>query len=291
MSKSDSSHDQRVKMHELSSRTNFRVCDVFRDSQKSVPLITFEDHRCTLIALYHAMKSGVLSPESPPDLIRFDLHDDGKSPKSGVERLKPFIGCSPTLREFQDFVEWELSPMDDDWVKVALELGLVRNVVTFGSEKCDSFPKGRTPYKDHRDGVHECWTLSHLWHLFGYQGDLSDLARRGQLATLWETLQWNGQGFLPLERALIVDIDLDCFTQKADGQTIALPSDILEARFENVDTSGDSYHRPRAFLFELMRRSSFITGFSGIRLCFRDRSSDSANHQTGTNSRLIMWTR
>lgn len=221
----------------------------------------FEDHRSILIALYHARQKGIIDGENPPDLIRFDLHDDGKDPSSGLDPLLPFVDAEADLREFFDFVEWELSTMDDDWVKVAMELGLIRHVVTFGAEKTDNFSNGKSVYEDHREVEHQYWSLGHIWHELPYQGNLTDRAKLTQNSDLWEILQWKGDGFKHQKEPhpLVLDFDLDCFTDKIDDQRIAWPNDILRSRFCDYDPGSEACITPKAFVSTLMQKSQFVT--------------------------------
>jgi hypothetical protein len=222
-----------------------------------LPVVIFEDHRYSLVALWHAFETGTLDRNSPPDLIRFDYHDDGKEPNCGIERLKSIMCERPSLRDFQSFVEWELSEIDDDWVKTAMELGLVRHIVTFGAERATNFCEDYQSYEDHRGFNHSVWMLSHLWDQFGYQAKLTDRHQREKNASLWETLRWNGSDFIPWngQRPFVVDIDLDCFCGQFAGALQAWPTRLLQKHFAHFSEAMNA----RTFLQNIMAHSAFLT--------------------------------
>ncbi len=243
-------------MNDLNLRSNVRVLNAsIQGSGKEV--IVFEDHRYTLIALWHAFEKGLLDRLDPPSLIRFDFHDDGKDPKCGFDKVEEIRRTQPPLREFMDFVEWELSSSDDDWVKTAMELGLIGDMVIFGAEKTSNFRETWQQYPDHTGVRHTVWSLGHLWGLFGYQGTFTDLCQRERYDDLWKIFGWNGKSFFREDEAksIVLDIDLDCFTGNFADVQQAFPDSILRrhfAQFQEVTSAG-------AFLKMVAQRSNFIT--------------------------------
>lgn len=222
-------------MEALDQRSNIRTYQFERPlGGSTVPLVLFEDHRYSLVSLWHALEQGLIKPDNPPDLVRFDRHDDAKTPKCGTECLKKIRSERPPLRDLMDFVEWELSTMDDDWVISAMELGLIRHVVTFGAE-ITSLPKHCHEHVDHTGFAHQSWNMGHLWHQMESFGPLKDRARTREFQELWDILRWDGfdiiQNRLSQEtpHPIVFDIDLDCFTGKFFENMQAWPKRILRS--------------------------------------------------------------
>lgn len=242
---------------ELDKRANVRtfhgVC-----KSRDVPVVLFEDHRYTLNVLWCAYELGLLDRSSPPNLVRFDYHDDGRNPQCGTDRLQAIRAKPPTLRSFMDFVEWELSVQDDDWVKVAMELGLVKDVINFGGVRNHNFGSEYQEYKDHAGGRHSVWTLSHLWDQFGYQAPLSDLAQRARFGRLWSALGWDpqdGTASFGGPPKFVLDIDLDCFTGRFCDVQMAFPTEVLRKKLEDYVEG----YSPREFLRRIAMNSAFVS--------------------------------
>lgn len=222
-------------METLEQRSNIRTYEFEPPlGGSSVPLVLFEDHRYSLVSLWHALEQGLIKPDNPPDLIRFDRHDDAKAPKYGTECLKKIRSERPPLRHLMDFVEWELSSMDDDWVISAMELGLIRHVVTFGADVM-SFPKHGHEYVDHLGVPHQAWNMGHLWHQMESLGPLRDRARTDEFQGLWDILRWDGSDIIQNRSGqtpphpIVLDIDLDCFTGVFFENLQAWPKRILRS--------------------------------------------------------------
>lgn len=245
-----------MSMNDLMHRANIDVQEVF-----GKPLVVYEDHRSLVFVLWHALKVEKIFSE-PPVLFYFDAHDDGKTPSdSALKSIERFVssgGQDP--RELYDIIEWELSPLDDDWLIAAFELGLVSDAVSVGvhHDTFQTFPHNIT---DHRGVSHQVWKLSHLWYELDYQGNLSDLVRGQQLDPLWDILHWKpcGDTIYSGDPRLVLDMDLDCFSTVVDGALVPWPELLLRERFERRQTEGCKGLSAKDFLRWLEPQVAFRT--------------------------------
>ncbi|MBX3233566.1 MAG: hypothetical protein KIT84_11220 [Labilithrix sp.] len=211
-------------MSRLSHRANYDVHTV-----REKPLVLYEDHRSLFFVLWYALHAAKVI-ERAPLLIYFDGHDDAK-PVSGkaLARLRELRAGAPTAREVFDFVEWELSPLDDDWLLAAMELGLVGDAICVGASctpnldshadldpeavesarrmrELFSGAKGKDEphrvlpgrgeelcarYEDHGGDSHRIWLLPHLWKALATRGALEDAVRASYFGSLWDALDWD----------------------------------------------------------------------------------------------------
>ncbi len=242
-------------MQNLAHRSNIIVRTV-----REKPVLLYEDHRTSLAVLDHAKRHGVVS--APPTLVLFDRHDDAKPPQCGDDRVQAVRNAQLSQQDFWQFVEWDLSPLDDDWVRVAMDLGLVGDLILIGAGDTPNIDAMDESYRNSAGTTHRIFKVSHLWEGLGYQGWLSDSARRRELQPLWDLLGWDPRtGFSKDPPPLVVDIDLDCFTLDGpSGEPLGWPDATFLELFTGPPTSGPLAHRwsPTEFLQELILRSAYV---------------------------------
>lgn len=217
-------------MDQLCQRANIRTFSMSRENVESCPLIVFEDHRYTLVALWHAMNRGVLDFTRPPDLIRFDRHEDFRDMSHIRKKLRTIRTKKPKLRSFMQFVEWDISADDGDWVYVAMELGLIRNVVTLGVH---SIENDHFSHIDCANNEHQVWMLGGV--------SLDDVLRNPccdlDLKQLLEMHTASAEA-RPLGVSLVIDMDLDCFTSSNELGAVAWTEEEIASSFGvNRDSS------------------------------------------------------
>lgn len=223
------------EMHRLSQRSHVNV-----HQAADRPLVVYEDHRFLVYVLWHALRVSKAFTE-PPLLIFFDRHDDAKCPsQSALTELRGLRAGSPSEPEVLSCVEWSLSTLDDDWLLAAMELGVVADAICIGAERDDNLDGFLTTYSDGTGAQHRIWSIPLIWDALGYQGALSDTARRNELQDLWDALQWNPQpypggwprcdGETKQGAPIVLDFDLDCFAGELAGHLTAWPSELLIAR-------------------------------------------------------------
>lgn len=215
-----------VAMSDLNSRANFQTFAI-----DGTPIVLYEDHRSLLFALWHAKRCGLLNV--PHTLITFDLHDDARPPAAAArQRSLDFRDGKGDERDFFSFVEWDLSPLDDDWLTIAFDLNLVGDVVNIGAVHHDNLPNFETSICDELGEDHRVWRVSHLWDSLGPRGALGDHVRRAELEGLWGALCWNARSQTVHQDArVILDFDLDCFSMVGPAGTIAWPADAMSNLF------------------------------------------------------------
>ncbi len=191
----------------------------------------------------------------------FDFHDDAKPPLAQIPRIAGLRNKPPSLREFWDFVEWELAPGDDDWLQTGMELGLIGDAVLIGAECSPNVPDFRLEIEDHTSTKHHLFSVGHVWDGLSDHGWLTDLARTEELKPIWDILGWqpfgSSGGFDRKSRSssLITDFDLDCFRIDLLGQNIPWPRNKTSQFFNES-------HRiltAKEFLRDLFKQSSCIT--------------------------------
>lgn len=242
-----------IELIDLNHRANFQVL-----SGVDVPVVLYEDHRSILVALWHARRKEIF--EEPRTLITFDLHDDCKSPRPEArERALSFRDGAGDERDFFSFVEWDLSVLDDDWVTIAMDLNLVKDVVNIGAEHHSNLEGLQTEIADQAGTKHNVWRIPHLWDAMRGHGDLVDRARSGELKGLWDALYWQPTSLgVHHDGRFILDFDLDCFSMQGPHERrLAWPSDIMV----NLFRSKEAHDKPSAedVLRQIMEQSDFVT--------------------------------
>ena len=95
------------------------------------------DHRWTLVLLHWAQEKGLLP--RPCNLVMFDAHHDALEPACAgrldrvrIEGLSAAILFDICTGARQNDWDARLNPLDDDWVRAGMRLGLIRDAVIFG---------------------------------------------------------------------------------------------------------------------------------------------------------------
>lgn len=93
---------------------------------KSKTVVVCEDHRYILNILKYALVNKIL--EKPTNVISFDYHSDSyDNPQllttENIKRAKEF-----GLKDFWNFIEFEHSNQDDDWLVSGMEYGLINDI-------------------------------------------------------------------------------------------------------------------------------------------------------------------
>ena len=222
------------RLRELSQRTHVQHCVV-----QEQEVLVYEDHRMLVNVLAFAQQQDIFR-NGPPTLLCFDLHDDCAIPTACLPRLHDWRHHPPTPRDLWSFVEWELSGLDNDWLIAAFELGLIGNATMVGCQFTEHVESINGLYRDCMGCDHSVCIVNHLWECIP-RNDFS-----------WQFSN-DAQSGNP---SLVVDFDLDCFTQ----MTRAGPIPWTKSEFRRF---GRRMPRDRVtvrqYLSELIRRSEFVT--------------------------------
>jgi len=193
------------------------------------PAIVFRDHRWTLPVIYRAAELGLIS--LPVRLVTFDRHRDSLVPEDDNKILDTFRRRPKGFDELIHIVKFHLSPRDDDWIIAGMELGLISDVIQFGSGSGASEDCCRD-HKDCRGDSHRIFHLGRPVSEISYKGALADVSHAAAAAGLWETLE------LSQERCefaggdpLVFDIDLDYFTLAWEKYTLPYNDELFRGEF------------------------------------------------------------
>ena len=201
----------------------------------SHPLWLHNDHRWTLPLIAKAQEDGLVP--RPCHLIMFDRHHDAMRPNC-LSELQKIRAKGANLADLVNLCESHLRPLDDDWIKAAMEVGIVEHAVIFGVE--DNPLGNELDFNDHRGQRHRIIILGSLGTALQRQGDLSDLARRDELRELWDVLGWK-QGdetfsFATGRPPIFLTIDLDCFIVSWRGCLFPWPEEVYSHEFLSPST-------------------------------------------------------
>lgn len=221
--------------------------------------ILYEDHRSILNVLYFAKKNSLFS--KIPNLIMFDYHDDAVKPRGDkLQQIIAFKSSNPSIEEFWNFVEFELNPLDDDWLITACEFDLINDAIIIGAEEYHNVRDlVDNIYNDHEGKKHEIYVLTHLDHSLGDRGELGDhISDYERVRNIIQFNKKNDKLFNSDEiYPFILDFDLDCFSCETAGYRIAWPEDVFGQRY--VHNSRSVRPSPFHFLKSLIDRCSLIT--------------------------------
>jgi hypothetical protein len=209
-------------------------------SFRNTPAVIYDDDRWLLPVLLAAQQDGLLP--QPSLLVTFDQHEDSLPVRKG-------LGPIPSIRKegyreatFVELVRDHLSPLDDDWIKAGMELGLISDVAAFGIQDYEG-QRSEPTYTDHLGVTHRLFMETGLpGRDLTFQGSLSDLARETALRSYWEVLGWEHSGrggrfgFREELPKIILNVDLDCFAVYWREYRFPWPEEVFVKEFQ--DPSG-----------------------------------------------------
>lgn len=242
------------RLYEIANRSNIN-----HKSTSQNEVVIYEDHRTIINVLYFLLEKRNL--EKSIDLIMFDNHDDYCPPReSTVKKIMEFLKA-PNKQELNQIVEFDLAPLDDDWVKVGMELGLINNVFLFNSD--ETRVELRKEYVTQNFGTKYLYNLGNVWSALGYHGFLNDPIKN-EYQILWDDFGWElNEGkfdFKKDRRKFVFDIDLDCFSTRIMDKTIAIPEEIIiEKLTEQNRPSYHYYYSSQQFMKQLIRDAEMVT--------------------------------
>src|ERR1700730_17497049 len=166
-----------------------------QSSLHGTPCVIHEDHRWLLPIAHVAQAKGLLP--KPCTLVMFDLHTDSNDPHCAAKLAA--IRAHVSIESLVALCERDLAPLDDDWVKAGMELGMFGDAVIFGvsspregSRESSSVYTSRSTSQEHHIQI-----LSLPRSELLFKGKLSDELKSEQLRKLWDILGWkaNATGF------------------------------------------------------------------------------------------------
>lgn len=247
----ENQHNMRT-LEQLVLRANIETYE-FRGKK----IFLYMDHRTILNIIFYALKFKLI-PEVP-NVLYFDYHSDACTPSHLIQdRTSGFNIDETSLEDFNSIVEFEMGPLDDDWVKSGMELGLIKHSVSIGTEKYDH---SYETYKDTKDTEHDVICISHLNYELSGRGALGDsIIVQPYYSKVRSIFNYNNgsDGFGETTEPFILDFDLDCFSAEFRGRTMAWP----ESMFRDEFGTPTGFHKnilPADILDALIDRCEFIT--------------------------------
>lgn len=240
---------------ELSNRANI---DTFSFNGKRI--IVYQDHRTILNVLFFALKNKII--DTIPNLIYYDFHDDACNPREKViDILKQKELSDFSIQEINSIVEYELSGLDDDWLKTGMELGLINDAIVIGAEKFQNIEM-QPIYKDIRGNNHHLYSISHLSSELGSRGCLCDTVIKANYYTevrkLFNFNLDNNESFNGKPNPFVLDFDLDCFSANFYNRRLAWTESIFYDEFFTPVGFHDN-HTTYDFVNQLIEDCEFIT--------------------------------
>ena len=238
------------------------------DNLKEIPFpkckcFLHNEHRWTLPLIHYAQEEKRLP--RPCTLIMFDGHHDAREPTSIIDEICKIRELGVSFERLIYLCREKLSPNDDDWVRAGMELGLIGDAVIFGVRDTSDRLQLMT-IKDCQEKMHRIELTGFPSGELGFQGNLSDLARRKELTPLWEILEWRydpetkGFGFTKDSKRILLDFDLDCFVINWEEFAVPWLDEVFEKRFFTFSDYFTTYGwTGKRFLDDLVNRADLIT--------------------------------
>lgn len=205
-------------------------------SYKGKPVYVHDDHRFVLPHIYDAQKKGIIP--KPCKFIMFDAHHDLADVSDEAKQLLKTLREQETMDEelFFTVVKDKLRGDDADWLKAAMELGWVSDVIVFGIRH-DNDEDDPFTYTD-ASGTEHTVFHSGAWpgDMLGYQGNLGEHITNPDMIRLWEVLGWETgepglRHFRDSEEPIMLNFDLDCFSMNYEDFLFPWHESVYERRF------------------------------------------------------------
>lgn len=237
------------------------------DNLKKIPFETcdcflHEDHRWVLPIIFWAQEKTLIP--KPCTVVMFDAHADACDPKDvSMKEIRSIMKSGSTLEKIISLCQ-QLKPLDDDWVKAGMELGIIGDIVVFGARRgSTNIPEA---YQDHQGKSHRIELLGLLRGELECRGHLGDTYYEDTLSDLWNILEWKrdprGRFFLGRNASkILLDFDLDCFSCYCMNEyTIPWHDDVFVEEFLTRSTHDATRGwTGKKFLSGLIGRAGLLT--------------------------------
>lgn len=218
-------------------------------------IILYDDHRWLLNVIYEATKLNLFNGKLP-NIIYFDHHDDACHTAVRLNNYHVDNILELKKRDFWPIIEFDLSPLDDDWVTAGMELGLINDVVCIGNEENHNIDNwDNNTYRTATNIEHKGYCINHLKWEIGDRGALGDSMTEyhPEYNHIRKIFGYNNEHFSPSYHPFILDFDLDCFTTECKETTYAWPERIFWEEYSAGSPKCSS------FMQQLITRASIIT--------------------------------
>lgn len=219
-------------------------------------IIIYDDHRWLLNVLFYLRKKRLLVK---PNLVFFDAHNDAAA-CGPMSALLSKVGTA-TLddadeKQFLSFIEYDTSPLDDDWLSVACELDLVGDVVCIGNRNNDHIANINGNYVSESGIQHNLYELSeNLEYELGNRGALGDATKGLEYAGIRSFFDSGEHIYKGIGKMspFVLDFDLDCFTLEVkDAPNMAWSVKTYYHKYPE-------YSKAQCFIQDLLDKAEIIT--------------------------------
>lgn len=219
-------------------------------------IIIYDDHRWLLNVLFYLRKKKLLVK---PNFVFFDAHDDA----AGCSRKYSLLSKIGTTtldeaneKQFLSFVEYDISPIDDNWLSVACELDMVGDVICIGNRHNDNIADINGHYVS-EDGIqHNLYELSeNLEYELGSRGTLGDATKGLEYAGIRSFFDSGEHVYKGIGKVnpFVLDVDLDCFTLEVkDAPNMAWSAKTYYHKYPE-------YGKAQCFIQDLLNKAEVIT--------------------------------
>lgn len=230
-------------------------------SNDGQPIFVYEDHRFIVPILWFAQSKNIIT--YPINLVYFDKHHDALLDPKGKEIVSE-IAKAKTFNDVFRIVSDNLSPRDDTWLRVLMDLEIVKDAVVIGSLRNAGY-QWEENKADLNEKGHLLENISSLECAFDYQEKLSDWSKCVSLEPLWAILGWEYNIYkkhfvINDNTPILLDFDLDYFTFNWRGRNYSWQDDFYGIEFDTQSsyetTEGWSGEK---FLNKLIKRAPFVT--------------------------------
>lgn len=226
-------------------------------------IIQYESHRFVLPVLWMAREMGLI--DKPVNVVYFDRHPDALEPPD-IEKKTNAYNNMIFFDQVLDYTHNKMSICNDDWVKMAMNMGLVQDALLIGGDS--HIPQiFDVKYIDTADNVHLIKRIPSLAEAF------KD-CRHWQNSSMGKILgiEYGPEGMVFKKKIpLWLDLDLDYFTLIRDRHIYAWHDELFQAEFYEVNAQGWSGQR---FFNELFRRSPLVTVARETEFCGGKKDCD-----------------
>lgn len=211
-------------------------------------IMSYESHRFILPVLWMAREMGVI--DRPVNVVYFDRHPDALEPPEIVKKSNAFNNMIFFDQVF-DYARDRMSFCNDDWVKMAMNMGLVQDALLIGGDS--HIPQiFDVKYVDVNDNAHLIKRLPSLAEAFKDYRHWTDPSMEKILG-----VDYDSQGLhFKKDISLWLDIDLDYFTVVRDRHIYSWHDELFQAEFYTENAQSWSGQR---FFYELFKKSPIVT--------------------------------
>lgn len=211
-------------------------------------IIQYESHRFILPVLWMAREVGLI--DGPVNIVYFDRHPDALEPPE-IKKKSNAYNNMVFFDQVLEYTRTKMSICNDDWVKMAMNMGLVKDALLIGGDS--HIPQiFDVKYIDSNEDTHLIKRIPSLAEAFKDYRHWDNPSMQKILGVEYDANGLHFDNRIPLW----LDLDLDYFTCMRDRQIYAWHDELFNAEFDTENAQGWSGRR---FFYELFKKSPIVT--------------------------------